>query len=81
MKFLVTRTSIYDYDSPPCEECNKEIRLFKICGKEEYRGCFTIEINSLEELISFEEKYGKIVIQDNEYFNMKEIEIYDYWRE
>lgn len=44
--------------------------------------CWAIQINSLEELNSFYEKYGKIIIT-NPWFNrdIKVIEIYDYYRE
>ena len=43
---------------------------------------WTIEINTLEELITFNEKYGNIVITEH-YRNRayKEIEIYDWYRE
>lgn len=82
MKFIITRTSSWN-DSPPCEEVKREIVNNGRSG-EDYRehNVWTIEINTLEELINFTNKYGRIVIEEywlnNRY---KEIEIYDYYRE
>lgn len=42
---------------------------------------WSIEINSIEELIEFVNKYGEIVVQDAFCSEYKEIEIYDDWRE
>lgn len=43
---------------------------------------WAIEINTLEELINFHNKYGELVIkQSYENPNISEIEIYDDWRE
>lgn len=80
MKFIITRTS--DWDTQPCENVVKETIMTKgwkqNCDKEVYFG----EINTLDELIAFIDKQGKVVIQKNfindDYY---EIEIYDYWRE
>ncbi len=42
---------------------------------------WTIELNSLEELISLEKEVGKLVISHDAYINMHSIEIYDTYRE
>lgn len=62
---------------------NKTLRngangCYKVKGKEK---AFTIEINSIDELIKFMDKYGSIVITPNEDIELPEIEIYDTWRE
>lgn len=74
MKFIVSRTSVWNKDIAPCEEAKRE--------EFEDGPDWTIEINSLEELIAFSKKYGELVLTravipeiDNE------IEIYDDYRE
>ena len=55
---------------------------FDICKTSDYTYRDTIEINSLEELIKFQEKHNCIIISDSVYKdNTKEIEIYDDYRE
>lgn len=63
MEFTVTRTSEWS-DKSPCEECIK--------NKE---NVWTVGINTLEELITFVQKYGTIVLDESH------IEIYDDYRE
>ena len=85
MKFKVTRTSQDKWqhyqkkDQPPFEGAVWEEGF----GSEQ--GEWVTEINTLEELISFIEKYGAeyqkevvVITKDDE---KPEIEIYDYWRE
>lgn len=74
MKFIVTRTSndyCGNHDKKPCDEA-----IFN--GSYDW----LIEINSLEELMEFKNKYGNIIIKtiytDQEY---PIIEIYDCDRE
>lgn len=86
MKFRISRT-ILDDDSneymqefeKPCQEAE-----FQKMNNEDLL-LFTIEISTLEELIDFIGKYGKIVIERNLCDDiMKEkyhIEIQDEWRE
>ena len=48
----------------------------------EKQDVWVIEINSLDELLQFVQKYGRVVIQDSQYKEYPyEIEIYDTWRE
>lgn len=42
--------------------------------------CYLIKIDSLEELLKLEEKYGEIIIYKS-YYNYPVLEIYDYYRE
>ena len=57
MKFLVTRASSYgiNEDNPPCAGVTWE-------GESLYGKEFSIEITSLEQLIQFVNRQGKIVI-------------------
>lgn len=62
---------------------NKTLRdgtkgCYKVQGSEK---AFTIEINSIDELIRFTDKYGSIIIIPKEDIELPEIEIYDTWRE
>lgn len=43
-------------------------------------GCYLIEINTLEELMKLEEKYGSLIFMHLNY-NYPVLEIYDTWRE
>lgn len=73
MKFIVSRTSIWNNDSP-CAEAKPE--MFEDGPN------WTIEINSLEELIAFRKKYGEIILTASRYPEIdNEIEIYDDYRE
>jgi hypothetical protein len=83
MKFVVTRTSDWNDNKVPCAKAKREIITNNKSG-EDYRerNVWTIELNTLEELINFTNKYGRIVIEEywlNDKF--KEIEIYDGYRE
>ena len=76
MKFIVSRTSLWSRDNndSPCEEA-KAKRL-------ENNRVWTIEINTLEELINFRKKYGEIILTISTYPEIdNEIEIYDDYRE
>lgn len=81
MKFVLSRTSSGDV--------NVDDKKYKVTKTEEYDEWleeyidkYFIEINSLEELMEFQKDYGKIIIMDNRYGGeMKEIEIYDDYRE
>lgn len=71
MEFIVTRTSkiYFDESEKPCEEAYKK-------GRDNFGiMIWMININSLEELMSFIDKYGQVVIDKDE------IEIYDDYRE
>lgn len=110
MIYKISKTSLRNDDTPPCEwavkkffpywhtrTCTEEYFNEKhsprewlwrdnwknhtideewyITRQEEDREYWTIEINSLEELEKFVEKYGRIV------FDWEKIEIYDDYRE
>ena len=84
MEFLIKRTSLFDDEIKPCEE-NMEFKEFTIefpDGESRLRQGWFIEINNLDELISFNDKYGRIVIYKH-WFNesIRVIEIYDTYRE
>lgn len=76
MKFLVTRTSLYNRwgSNSPCKEAKQEMS--------EDGPIWTIEINTLEELINFRKKYGDIILTISIYPEIDyKIEIYDDYRE
>lgn len=63
------------------EGTNHRIVKGKIMRDFEETGWF-IEINSLEELLEFQKKYGDLVLQHSMWNEeIPEIEIYDYYRE
>lgn len=74
MKFKIERTSILD-NTKPCEEAKEET----------YNGVtvWFVEINTLEELLDFRNKYDRAIIIDTaiESPNIYSLEIYDNWRE
>ena len=74
MKFEINRTSLDPYihgNVPPCEEA---------INKSNYE--WFIEVNSLEELVYFCDKYGDIIIGKPFGVNgMYTVEIYDDYRE
>ena len=76
MKFIVTRTSMWSEKSP-CEEAKRD----SIVEGDKTYDVWSIEINTIEELIDFADKHGDIIIEDSFYREYKEIEIYDTWRE
>lgn len=83
MKFKVTRTSIWNDEISPCKEANRinERGYIQREFPNDSIGWF-IEINSLEELMNFKNRYGDIVITNCwENQNITEIEIYDTYRE
>lgn len=69
MRFEVYRTSDYWSSTKPCEEAFE-------AGKNEWNETmFCVEINTIEELMSFIDKYGAVVLKK------ESIEIYDDYRE
>lgn len=83
MKFEISRTSAYTSKEPPCEGVTKEYTVVKTSKNGFGYNCYTKNIGSLEELMDFIKNVAnnKVVIQWNEWSNLYEIEIYDYWRE
>jgi hypothetical protein len=100
MKYVITRTSNYsEEEDPKVEGAVKETLPYHyneldrtIFGKRQYmpardvmRECWTIELNSLEELHDLISKYGEIVVfgldKEGRGFKLPTIEIYDNYRE
>lgn len=118
MKFIVSRTSAWGDEKPPCEEAKRDsivrVETRTLYTPEEFdkrfaqregkwlsvgtnhrvneKGYITrdngtidvwsVEFNTLEELIEFCDKYGSVVIEDYMWNKAyREIEIYDDYRE
>lgn len=79
MKFYVSRSSsTYEI---PCEEA---VLLNPNRNKGWEDAVYGIEINTLEELLEFRDKYDDIIIREtynDKSYSELEIEIYDYYRE
>lgn len=82
MKYWVTRTSEMNSETPPFPEAvfiKKDDPYPDFIDPTYYYG---VEINTIEELHDFIEKYGKVVISNKSGCDgMPHIEIYDYFRE
>lgn len=84
MKFLITRTSLsFDSPNPPCEGA---VSLTPNAKVEEYDEFYwSIEINTLEELLALQEKVADpIILMDahaGSKYPQKALEIYDTRRE
>lgn len=74
MRFKIRRTSKWD-DTKPCEEA---YILQGVHDPNAWYQKWSIDINTLEDLIAFSKKYGDLVIITN---GEKSIEIYDTYRE
>lgn len=82
MRFKIERTSLYT-NKPPCEEA------YTLPDEDEYLPGFSkyyVDINTIEELLAFTDKYGRVVIDSQPSQVMKSqpnptIEIYDTYRE
>lgn len=83
MKFVLSRTSAGDVGDIKVDD--KKYKIIKVKRYlrwiDKYVDKLFIEINSLEELMEFQKDYGDIVITDELSGEMKEIEIYDDYRE
>ena len=69
MKYFVTRSSDIFRENKPCEEA------VLVDKDEEWDNIWAVEIDSIEGLMAFIAKYGKVVVGSNW------IEIYDGYRE
>lgn len=77
MKFSVERTSDFFHEKCPCENANKSTDSIL-----DDVPLWTIEINSLTELIDFIDKYGQVILAHNPRGDIfPNIEIYDSYRE
>lgn len=75
MTFIADRVSLLGTGCP-CEE-SKQMILFDDISKKEKK-FWTVEINSLEELMDFKNKYGDIILQDSiRVKGWSEVMIYD----
>lgn len=81
MKFIVSRTSLWDDEKKPCDNAILEVVTHKK-RRDKWKE-WTIEINSLKELLDFKEKMNNPIILLNTPYKEYpyEIEIYDYFRE
>ena len=87
MKFIIHRTSGY-YACEDLEKLNINLNKYNVSlesktdrfgNKDKYA---IIEINTLEDLIELNKDYGNIIIHKPDWVKgMREIEIYDTWRE
>ena len=78
MKFMIERTSCYCGSEPPCEGAS-----FFSHDDKWNETKWSIEINSLEELIALAEKEGEVIVSAPcpEKNDLPCIEIYDTYRE
>ena len=83
MKFVISRTSMWNNNEKPCDEAIEETCYFNdLNGNTFKRKRWIIQINSLDELLKFKEKYeSELVITTTYYDGSYEIEIYDDYRE
>lgn len=94
MKYRVTRTSV-DMGDIRCEDAKLEYQNVGDDIEDEwdevYERVYTIDINSVDDLYAFSEKYGSIVIKESDDIGLHRdalkilpsytIEIYDQYRE
>ena len=92
IRFRVERTSAFDDSEKPCDGAVRSSFPYwtnRVCPEDghvyrqvEDRDGWAIYINSLEELLKFHDRYGKIIIRKDWYDDGGLlIEIYDDWRE
>lgn len=78
MNFIVYRTS--NHVDKPCEEAT--MKKTGLESQNQPGEGWTVEINSIEDLVDFTDKYGNIIIKSRDTFHPESsIEIYDDFRE
>ena len=80
MKFIVTRSNVFPGDNPKCPGIEKEL----VERDGDLEEGYTIEINTIEELLQFSKKieYPIIVFDPSAWgYAIPELEIYDGYRE
>lgn len=83
-EFRIEKTSLLGSSEKPCEEAVlKETEEITDAGSTEIREVWVVTINLLDELITFRDKYGELILdQDPSFPHIPDsIEIYDDWRE
>ena len=83
-EFRVERTSFRDSKEQPCNEAVlKKTREMTNEGSHKKREVWEVNMNLLDELITFRDKYGELILDHNPSLPQipDSIEIYDDWRE
>ena len=87
MRFVVERTSTYGI-TKPCEEAREEnvksylYDSYEFKNREErIESKWVIELKNLQEMLDFVKKYRQVIIEDDGWYEIPVIEIYDSWRE
>ncbi|GJL79366.1 MAG: hypothetical protein NPINA01_23550 [Nitrospinaceae bacterium] len=83
-EFRVEKTSARGSSEKPCAEAVlKETQAMTDDGSLQSRKVWVISINLMDELITFRDKYGELILdQDPSFLEIPDsIEIYDDWRE
>jgi hypothetical protein len=83
-EFRVEKTSLRGSTEKPCNEAVlKETQETSDEGSIELRQVWTVTMDSLDEMITFRDKYGELILDhDPSYSQIPDsIEIYDDWRE
>ena len=77
MEYIVQRASQLGNKIQPCEEAKQETIAYN-AYKDSEEKVWTIEINTIKQLMEFQYKYGDIIIRDSIlYKGYHEILIYD----
>jgi hypothetical protein len=83
-EFRVERTSLRGSPQKPCDEAVlKKTQEMTVEGSLKAREVWVINMNLLDELITFRDKYGELILDQDPSFPQTPdcIEIYDDWRE
>lgn len=83
-EFRVEKTSLRGSPEKPCDEAfSKKTPEMTDEGRVEPREVWLVNMESLDELITFRDKYGELILDHDPSFPQipDSIEIYDDWRE
>ncbi len=83
-EFRVERTSLRGSPEKPCDEAVlKETSEMIEDGSAKTHGVWVVDMVSLDEMITFRDKYGELILDQDPSFPQipDSIEIYDDWRE
>jgi len=83
-EFRVEKTSLRGSTEKPCDEAIlKETPETSDEGSIELRQVWVVTMDSLDEMITFRDKYGELILDHDPSFSQipDSIEIYDDWRE